>query len=140
MLQDLPEVIDVARARADLDPRITTQVFDLFKPQPVAGARAYFMHAVLHDWPDHAVLDIFAQLRPAMRPGYSKLLIADMVIPPAGASLQQTVMDVQMMSLLSAQERTQAHWAGLLEKGGFTNVKFHHDGIGLEAVIEADLA
>lgn len=132
-------MIDVANT-IGLDKRITTQVFDLFKPQPVSGARAYFMHAVLHDWPDQVVLQIFDNLRPAMRPGYSKLLIADMVIPPKGASLQQTVMDVHMMVLLSALERTQAHWAELLTKGGFTNIKFHHDGIGLEAVIEADLA
>lgn len=143
VLQDLPEVIDVVASggtQVPLDPRITTQKFDLFQPQPVRGARAYFMHAVLHDWPDHTVLQILENLRPAMRPGYSKLLIADMVIPPAGASLQQTVMDLNMLGLLAALERTQAHWARLLKEGGFTNVKFHHDGIGMEAVIEADLA
>lgn len=139
VLQDLSEVIAVAQTK-HLDPRITTQAFDLFQPQPVKNSRAYFLHAVLHDWPDHAVLEIFQNLRPVMKKGYSKLLIMDMVIPPTGASLLQTVMDVQMMTLLGALERTQDHWTELLTKGGFANIKFHADAIGLEAVIEADPA
>lgn len=98
------------------------------------------MHAVLHDWPDQKVLDIFNHLKPAMKKGYSKLLVCDIVIPPTGASIAQTVMDVNMMGLLAARERTQADWTGLLTRGGFTNLKFHQDARGLECIIEADLA
>lgn len=75
-----------------------------------------------------------------MKRGYSKLLIVDMVIPPTGASLLQTMMDVQMMTPVGALERTQGHWVELLTQGGFTNIKFHHDAIGLETVVESDLA
>lgn len=138
VLQDLPEVIEVARTKK-LDPRITTQAFDFFQPQPVRNSRAYFMHAVLHDWPDHAALEIFENLKPAMKRGYSKLLINEIVIPPTGASLFQAVLDVQMMTLLSALERTESHWRELLTRAGFTNLKIFHDDIGLEAVIEAEL-
>lgn len=48
VLQDLPEVIEVAR-RQGLDARISLQAHDFFTPQPVKGARAYFMRSVLHD-------------------------------------------------------------------------------------------
>jgi fumagillin biosynthesis methyltransferase len=138
VLQDLPEVIAVTTTKVDAS-KITTMPHDFFTPQPVRGARAYFMHAVLHDWPDHSCLDIFEKLKPAMERGYSKLLVCDNVVPPRGASIAQTVMDVQMMALLAAKERTQGAWEELLGKAGFGNVRFHHDGRGLECVIEADL-
>lgn len=137
VLQDLAEVIEVAKTK-NLDLRISTQAFDLFKQQPVVNSRAYLLHAVLHDWPDHAVLDILQKLKPAMKKGYSKLVVVEVVMQPTGASLMQAVMDVQMMALLASLERTQGHWSELLTKGGFANISFHVDAIGLEAVIEAD--
>ncbi|KAK3942464.1 O-methyltransferase-domain-containing protein [Diplogelasinospora grovesii] len=141
VLQDLPEVISAVKTGSKVDPKmIKPMAFDLFKPQPVANSRAYFMHAVLHDWPDQQALEILENLKPAMKRGYSKLLICDIVIPPAGASLAQTVMDVSVMGILAAKERAQADWTELLTRGGFTGIKFHPDGRGHECVIEADLA
>lgn len=60
-VQDLPEVVSVqaeldkkaaAKGRPRLDSRITRMNHDFYKPQPLVGARAYFLHTVLHDWPD----------------------------------------------------------------------------------------
>ncbi|KAF9765658.1 hypothetical protein IL306_002044 [Fusarium sp. DS 682] len=100
VLQDLPKTIE----RADVDEKITAMVHDFFKPQPLKGSRAYFMHAVLHDWPDAQATQLLKNTKDAMTKGYSKLFIYDIVLPPTEASISQTTMDVQMMSLLSASE------------------------------------
>lgn len=61
VVQDLPEVVDAQteldqKAKAEgnprLDPRIVRAKHDFYEPQPLVGARAYFLHTVLHDWPD----------------------------------------------------------------------------------------
>ncbi|KAJ0416865.1 S-adenosyl-L-methionine-dependent methyltransferase [Aspergillus carlsbadensis] len=136
VLQDLPEII----AKAQVDEKVTAMVHDFFLPQPVTGSRAYFMHAVLHDWPDDKAHQLLTNTRAAMTPGYSKLFVYDIVLPPTGASISQTTMDVNMMSLLSAAERTQAAWETLLTGAGFRIVKFWPDPQQYEMVIEAEVA
>ncbi|KAJ5155032.1 uncharacterized protein N7500_010471 [Penicillium coprophilum] len=136
VLQDLPEVI----ANLQVDEQITTMVHDFFLPQPVKGSRAYFMHAVLHDWPDDKAKQLLLNTKDAMIKGYSRLFIYDIVLPPTGASISQTTMDVEMMSLLSAAERTQGTWTKLLTDAGFRIVKFWPDPQQYEMVIEAELA
>ena len=46
ILQELPEVIDYIK---DPAPGIEAMKYDFFMPQPVHGARAYYMRTVLHD-------------------------------------------------------------------------------------------
>ncbi|RDW61789.1 uncharacterized protein DSM5745_10461 [Aspergillus mulundensis] len=137
VLQDLPEIIEVAKGQ--VDGKITAMVHDFFNEQPVTGSRAYFLHAVLHDWPDDKASLLLSNTRAAMVPGYSKLIIYDIVLPPTGASISQTTMDVNMMALLSAAERTQGDWEGLLTKAGFRIVRFWPDPQGYEMVIEAEV-
>lgn len=72
--------------------------------------------------------------------GYSKLLIYDIVLPPIGASISQTTMDVEMMSLLSASERTQDAWENLLTDAGFKIINFWPDPQEYEMIIEAEIA
>ncbi|KAJ6080801.1 hypothetical protein N7499_005675 [Penicillium canescens] len=136
VLQDLPEVI----AKAQVDEKITAMNHDFFLPQPVKGSRAYFMHAVLHDWPDDKAKQLLENTRDAMVKGYSKLFIYDIVLPPTGASISQTTMDVEMMSLLSASERTQDAWTRLLTDAGLKIVNFWPDPQEYEMIIEAEIA
>ncbi|CRL22345.1 O-methyltransferase, COMT, eukaryota [Penicillium camemberti] len=136
VLQDLPEVI----ANAQVDKKITAMVHDFFLPQPVKGSRAYFMHAVLHDWPDDKANQLLVNTKDAMVKGYSKLFIYDIVLPPTGTSISQATMDVEMMSLLSAAERTQGTWTKLLTDAGFKIVNFWPDPQQYEMVIEAEIA
>ncbi|KAK3331776.1 S-adenosyl-L-methionine-dependent methyltransferase [Cercophora scortea] len=138
VLQDLPEII--ARAKELVDPKITAVAHDFFTPQPVVGSRAYFMHAVLHDWPDDTATQLLRNTRDAMVKGYSKLFVYDIVLPPAGASISQTTMDVNMMSLLSAAERTKSQWEALLTGAGFKIVNFWPDPQEYEMLIEAEIA
>ncbi|EXK96623.1 hypothetical protein FOQG_02065 [Fusarium oxysporum f. sp. raphani 54005] len=136
VLQDLPEIIE----RADVDEKITAMAHDFFKPQPVKGSRAYFMHAVVHDWPDAQAIQSLQSTKDAMTKGYSKLFVYDIVLPPTGASISQTTMDVQMLSLLSASERTKNQWEELLTGAGLKIVKFWPDPQQYEMLIEAGIA
>ncbi|RAL03513.1 uncharacterized protein BO80DRAFT_442634 [Aspergillus ibericus CBS 121593] len=38
------------------------------------GSRAYYLHSILHDWPDDVCHQILAPLKAAMVPGISRLL------------------------------------------------------------------
>ncbi|PYI20164.1 putative O-methyltransferase [Aspergillus violaceofuscus CBS 115571] len=136
ILQDLPEIIATSR----VDEKTTTMAHDFFLPQPVEGSHIYFMHAVLHDWPDDKAKQILINTRNAMKKGYSKLLIYDIVLPSTKASTVQATMDVQMMSLLSAAERTEADWRRLLTDAGLQVCKFWPDPRQYEMIIEAEVA
>ncbi|KAJ9296603.1 hypothetical protein DTO217A2_8804 [Paecilomyces variotii] len=136
VLQDLPEVI----ANVKVDKRIKAMTHDFFFPQPVQGSRAYFMHAVLHDWPDDKAKQLLSNTRDAMVKGYSKLFIYEVVLPPTGASVSQATMDVGMMSLLSASERTQSAWERLLGDAGLKIIKIWPDPQECEMLIEAEVA
>jgi hypothetical protein len=98
------------------------------------------MHAVLHDWADDKATELLNNTREAMVKGYSKLFVYDIVLPPQGASISQTTMDVEMMSLLSANERTKDQWEKLLTGAGFKIVNYHPDPQEYEMLIEAEIA
>jgi hypothetical protein len=139
VLQDLPDVIET-HGKAKLDPRIRKMAHDFFTPQPVVGARAYFLHAVPHDWPDADCLRIFGQLKAAMRKGYSKLLVYEVVMPAKGATSLMTTLDLQLMNATSGMERTEAHWRRLLTEAGFRVVEIFRHPRAVESVIEAEVS
>ncbi|TLD36484.1 S-adenosyl-L-methionine-dependent methyltransferase [Venturia nashicola] len=55
---------------------------------------------------------------PAMRKGFSKILLNEIVIPDRGANWFCTSLDVLMMLAHAAQERTEGDWRVLLGKAG----------------------
>ncbi|PGG99634.1 hypothetical protein GX51_06189 [Blastomyces parvus] len=121
VLQDLPQVVE---ALEDLDEAIEKVTYDFFTEQPVTGARVYFYHHILHDWSDSYCLEILDNVAAAMTPGYSKLLIHEMVVLEQGASQFQAQLDMTMMAFNSGMERTAQQWRELLERAGLTVVKF----------------
>ncbi|KAM0271257.1 hypothetical protein ACHAPA_002863 [Fusarium lateritium] len=140
VLQDLPVVIQDVK---DIDPSIQLMAHDFLTEQPIKGARAYSMHSILHDWPDDVCQQILARLAEAMKPGYSKLLIFECVIPRTGAYWEATAGDMLMMTQLSALERTEDNWYQLIEGSGLglKIVKFWKCGVSnVENVIECELS
>ncbi|KAK8078954.1 S-adenosyl-L-methionine-dependent methyltransferase [Apiospora phragmitis] len=139
-VEDLPEVVST-HAHEQLDPRIHRVAHDFFTPQPdpVLHSRAYFLHAVPHDWPDADCLRIFANIKAAMKPGYSKLLVYEVVLPARGATSLMTTLDLQLMNCTSGLERTEAHWARLLGEAGFRIVEVFRHPRAVESVIEAEM-
>ena len=91
----------------------------------VEGARAYYLRSIFHDWPDEACRTILRGLKPAMRPGYSKLIINDWVIPEQRAPLYPSLLDINMLALFSSMERTASQFQALLESEGFEIVQVH---------------
>jgi hypothetical protein len=162
ILQDLPEVIE--KAQTLISPDIKAMEHDFFKEQPVkgtcirhhskiiffstiifsngfvSGARAYFMHSILHDWPDNKCQEILTNLAQAMKPGYSKILINENVIPDTDADWQTTSLDIIMMSLFASQERTERQWHALAESAGLKIVNIFTAEKGVESLIECELA
>lgn len=139
VLQDL-EVIMGQIKPGSIDARIEPMAYDFHTEQPVKHARAYYMHSVLHDWPDDVCASILARVKAAMKPGYSKLLINENVIPPTDANWQATGLDMMMLSLFASKERTEADWRKLLEGAGLKIVKVWGHGEGVESLIECELA
>ncbi|RTE85342.1 hypothetical protein BHE90_000116 [Fusarium euwallaceae] len=137
ILQDLPAVIGQIQ---QLDPAITPMSYDFHTEQPIKGARAYYMHSCLHDWPDDVCTSILARISKAMKPGYSRLLINENVIPSKGAYWETTALDMVMLTLFCSMERTEADWYNLIENlAGLKIVKIWGGGKGVESVIECEL-
>ncbi|KAI1266025.1 sterigmatocystin 8-O-methyltransferase [Xylariaceae sp. FL1019] len=140
VLEDLGAVTN--NIGATLDPAIEVLQYDFFTEQPIEGARAYFFHHILHDWSDDVCLDILKHVTKAMKPGYSKLLLHEMIIPAQNASSFHAMLDLSMMAFNGGMERTERQWGALLAKAGLDVIKVwppmqdDADGI-VEAVLKA---
>ncbi|KAF3484260.1 uncharacterized protein GIQ15_03584 [Arthroderma uncinatum] len=121
VLEDLPAVVE---ALGDLDSAIDKVAYDFFTEQPVTGARVYFYHHILHDWSDSYCLRILEKVASAMTPGYSKLLLHEIIVLERGASQFQAQLDMTMMAFNGGMERTRQQWSTLLEKAGLKVVEF----------------
>ncbi|KAK4125427.1 S-adenosyl-L-methionine-dependent methyltransferase [Parathielavia appendiculata] len=139
VLQDLEHVISAIPpdSESSLSPRIERTVYDFHTPQPVKGARAYYMHSILHNWPDEVCCAILRNVKAAMCPGYSRLLINENVIPNTGAQWEATALDVLMLALLSSKKRTRVKCVRLLEeKAGLKVNEIDTFANGVESLIE----
>jgi hypothetical protein len=114
IVQDLPVVVE---SMPNLPAGITAMPHNFFEPQPVIGAKAYYLRAVLHDWPDKQALIILKNIQEAMNEG-SVLLINEVVLPESNVSIFTAQTDFLMMSMYSALERTKKQWEGLLREAG----------------------
>ena len=74
-----------------------------------------------------------------MKPGYSRLLIEDLVLPDQGADMRQASVDLTMYLMPEGIERTVAQWKTLLESAGLVIIKIWSEESGMESVIEAEL-
>ncbi|OQE46935.1 hypothetical protein PENCOP_c001G00407 [Penicillium coprophilum] len=138
VLQDLPEVI--AQAKTGQLHSIETMEHDFFTEQPIKGARAYYMHSVLHDWTDDNCRKILKGLVNAMKRGHSKVLINENVIPDTNAYWETTSLDIIMMADFASTERTEAHWHQLVGSAGLKITKIWSAQKGVESLIECELA
>ncbi|TDZ33516.1 O-methyltransferase [Colletotrichum trifolii] len=136
VLQDLPGILKDVPG----DYKLETREYDFFTPQPVTGARAYFMHGVLHDWPDVKTVEILRVVAAAMEKGYSKLLVHENMVNERGAVARVTSLDMLMMAGLAAAERTEGQWADVITGAGLRIVKIWRGMDRGECIIEAELA
>jgi len=75
-----------------------------------------------------------------MKPGYSKLLLHEMIVPEQGASQFHAQLDMTMMAFNGGMERSKQQWKVLVEKAGFELLKIW-DPVeeGADGIVEAIL-
>ncbi|KAI7779193.1 hypothetical protein LA080_001265 [Diaporthe eres] len=134
-LEDLAEVVSLSKCPAS----VNKIGYDFFTPQPIKGARAYYMHGVLHDWSDEPARKILEMQRDALTPGYSRLLIHDHIAPETVAHPHTTAYDLTMMVMVAGEERSEVHWRALLKSAGYRIVKVWSSPLAVQKVIEAEL-
>jgi hypothetical protein len=98
----------------NLQDRCSFQAGSFFETIP-AGASAYIMKSVLHDWDDANSIKILANTKKAMPDG-SKLLIIENVIGEKNTPHPGNFMDINMLTLTGGRERTAGEWKTLIEK------------------------
>lgn len=135
VLQEQESVIKLTQSQAYAS-IIEPTVHDFFTPQPLHGARVFYMRYILHDWPDEDCKRILRPLKDAMTPGYSKILIHDCVVADRDPSWQHACLDMIMMNLYGAQERTESEWRGLIESVGLQIAGIWTKGVGNLSIIE----
>ena len=121
VLVDQAAVVEQARRRLAAEGvagRCELVAGDFFADVP-AGADAYLLSRVLHDWVDDVARRLLATCRSAMAPG-SRLLIVEAILPERAREQPAVIrMDLHMLVLLGARERTEAQFRRLLAESGF---------------------
>src|SRR5262249_27576084 len=95
---------------------------DFFESVP-GGGDVYTIANVLHDWDDDEALAILRTVRAAM-PDHARLLVVEHVLDAPGRSFDALrdlhLVDLHMLVMFGARERTRAEYDALLTDAGFT--------------------
>jgi O-methyltransferase domain/Dimerisation domain len=113
ILLDRPDVI----ARALLHERIERVAGNFFERVP-AGADAYVLRAVIHDWGDEDAVRILKTVRQAAKPD-SRVILIEFTLPETSEYAYGKTADLTMLALTGGQERTANEYRELLDKAGF---------------------
>ena len=120
ILFDQPHVVAAAGPQlmaAEVSERCTTVGGDFFVAVPGSGD-AYVLAQILHDWDDERCIAILRQCRRAM-PARAKLLVIELVLPSGEEPFFGKWLDLHMLVLLGARERTAAEYNALFRTAGF---------------------
>jgi hypothetical protein len=120
VLFDRPHVVNDAAALLDakgVNDRVTIEAGDFFKSVP-AGADAYVLSHIIHDWNEDQCLTILGHVRTAMDPA-GRLLVIEMVLPAGDAPHPGKMLDMTMLVQTGGEERSEAEYGHLLVRAGF---------------------
>jgi hypothetical protein len=118
-LYELPHVLEGAK-NGPLKPvmdRCTLASGDMFSSVP-AGADAYIMKHIIHDWPDDRCIQILKACRAHVNSG-GRLLVVDNVIHPGNEFSPGKFLDLQMLIFPSGCERTEKQFRDLFSASGW---------------------
>jgi hypothetical protein len=137
VLIDLPHV--VSRAPPVLESKGVSSRCDVvggsFFDAVPAGADAYTLMLILHDWEDTAALAILRNCRRAMSPG-STLLIIERLVAPPNEGAETKFSDLNMLVSPGGRERSREQFVDLFRRAGFYLASVVSTGTRL-VVIEA---
>ncbi|KAK4192539.1 S-adenosyl-L-methionine-dependent methyltransferase [Podospora australis] len=123
VVQDLPKTVDSApkpmSEDAQVAERITLLAHDFFTEQVTKDADVYYFRWIMHNYSTPYAIKILKNLIPALKPG-ARILINDHCLREAGQEnpWDERVMrrmDVVMLALLNAQERSEAEFRELFK-------------------------
>ena len=102
-----------------LDERCSVVEGDLFEDFP-AGADAYVMKSIVHDWPDARSVAILKNCRRALG-AHGRVILIERVLPTLAKDAPDTVrVDLHMLAVTGGRERSEAEYQELLEAAGFS--------------------
>ncbi|MCO5996957.1 methyltransferase [Actinoallomurus rhizosphaericola] len=99
---------------------------DFFVSVP-AGADAYLLKQILHDWDDERATAILRNVRAAVPPGGRLFVIEravpERVTPGDPAEIRDLLLDLHMLVATGGRERTEREFERLLDAAGFEQVR-----------------
>ena len=139
ILLDRPSVVEGAKCTLydmRVDDRCQPIAGNFFDYIP-AGADAFFMQHIIHDWDDESALRILSNVRQALAASPNgRLIIVDMVLPEDSRPHPGKLLDLLMLMFPGGRERTEAEWRSLLDKAGFVVTRVLPTRVA-DSVIEA---
>ena len=118
-LFDLPHVIEGAKESEAVQAagtRIELTTGDFFVAVP-AGADAYIMKHIIHDWDDERALTILSNIGSVMKPD-GRVLLVEAVITPTNEQDFGKLLDIEMLVSPGGKERTAVEYEDLFARGG----------------------
>lgn len=88
----------------------------------MAGAKYYYLNAVLQTLDDGPAIALLKNLIPALDAD-SRILLDEVVLPDTGANLYPIGLDIQMLAIFGSKVRTLDQWNSLLDRAGLKTVE-----------------
>lgn len=126
VLFELPYLIDNAKEFLEKEGvinRVELVTGDFFQSVP-AGADAYIMKHIIHDWNDELCIKILQNVGAVMNKK-GKILIVEMVVPEINVPSPAKMLDLQMLVMEGGKERTKEEFESLLKTAGFNLTNIH---------------
>ncbi len=124
ILFDLPHAFEGGRrtiAQAGLADRCEVISGDFFASVP-AGADAYLLSRVIHDWDDEKAVAILKIVRGAIAP-HGRLILIETMLRPDGSTAYPVLSDLNMLLLTGGCERTEEEYREVYRSAGFELTK-----------------
>jgi O-methyltransferase domain len=124
ILFDMPHAFEGGRrtvALAGLVDRCEVVSGDFFVSVP-AGADAYLLSRVIHDWDDEKAVAILKVVRGAIAP-HGKLVLLETMLRPTESNVYPVLSDLNMLIVTGGCERTEAEYHALYRAAGFELTK-----------------
>lgn len=103
--------------------RVETIAGNFFECVP-AGADAYILQQVIHDWDDAPAVAILRNVRQAIQP-HGRLLVFEFVVPPPKEASLAKLLDLNILAVTGGRERTEVEYRELFAAAGFGLVAVH---------------
>ncbi|EEP82795.1 predicted protein [Uncinocarpus reesii 1704] len=132
IVQEIPETLALAKPLEGVE----FMEHDCFKPNPIQGAKYYYLRYVMHLWQDDKCVEVLKALIPALGP-QSRILIDEVVVPSSEVPWQAACQSILMATTLAGAERTLAEWMRLLDAAGLKIIDIFTYDSNLQSVIVA---